>query len=92
MRQYLATLMGSANSETNITNAPNAATSSAKVALAAKRAMRSLQRAIGSKGLGRKGLAQITNELLADEETVEIAQQIKPLVDALAAAGRKRNG
>jgi ParB-like chromosome segregation protein Spo0J len=61
-----------------------------KLALAAKRAMRSLHRAIGSKTLGRKGLAQITNELLSDDETVEIAKQIKPLVDALAAAARRK--
>jgi ParB-like chromosome segregation protein Spo0J len=89
VRQYLAASTRSTNPETNTTNA---AASSAKVALAAKRAMKSLQRAIGSKGLGRKGLAQITNELLADDETVEMARQIKPLVDALAAAGRKRSG
>jgi hypothetical protein len=55
--------------------------------------MRSLHRAIGAQTLGRKGLAQITNELLSDDETIEIAKQIKPLVDALAAAAkRKRSG
>jgi hypothetical protein len=91
VRQYLAASARSITPETNTANTPNAATNSAKVALAAKRAMKSLQRAIGSKSLGRKGLSQITNELLADDETVEMARQIKPLVDALAAA-RKRNG
>jgi hypothetical protein len=74
------------------TGADSAKAHSAKLALAAKRALRSLQRAIGAKTLGRRGLAQITNELLSDDETVEMAKQIKPLVDALAAASkRKRN-
>ena len=89
--QYLADAeRARVGAQTKNTSHEDAGADGAKLALAAKRAMRSLHRAIGSKTLGRKGLAQITNELLSDEETVEIAKQIKPLVDALAAASKRK--
>ena len=63
-----------------------AGSATTRVILAAKRAMRSLDRAMGARSPGKKALTQIAGELSADDETVRIARQIKPLVDALAAA------
>ena len=63
-----------------------AGSATARVILAAKRAMRSLDRAMGARPPGKKALTQIAGELSADDETIRIARQIKPLVDALAAA------
>ena len=88
VRQYLAD-KSRAETPGKLLPASEQSTGSAKVVLATKRAMRSLQRAIGPKSLGKKGLTQIANELAADDETVEMAKQIKPLVDALAAPRRR---
>jgi ParB-like chromosome segregation protein Spo0J len=55
-----------------------------KLLLATKRAMRSVQRVMGTKPLSKKAILDITKNTAADDEMAKLARQIKPLVDALA--------
>ena len=55
-----------------------------RLVLATRRALQSLQRAMGPRGLNQRTIRRIVAQLAADAGMVQQARRIKPLVDALA--------